>query len=143
VVVLQVLPETAEPAVVLLRSVHICLPVVVVVEHWAVSQQQQLQVVPVVEQQRLVVRGLRWLSLVEHLHITLLSFPVDRSVVRDQELLLLRQRPVLLVHSVLNTVEQQVLVNPQQQQVVVSVDQASGEAVVAVVADAIVLRQLH
>jgi len=142
-VVLRVLLVMLEPTVVLLRSVHIYSPVVVVVEHWAVSQQQQLQVVPVVEQQRPVVRVQQWLSLVEHLHITLLSFPVDRSVVRDQELLLLRQRPVLLVHSVLNTVEQQVLVNPQQQQVVVSVDQASGAVAVAAAADAIVLRQLH
>jgi hypothetical protein len=142
-VVLRVLLVWLEPAVDPLRSVHICLPVVVVVEHWAVSQQQQLQVVLVVEQQRLAVRGLRWLSLVEHLHITLLSFPVDRSVVRDQELLLLRQRPVLLVHSVLNTVEQQVLVNPQQQQVVVSVDQASGAVEVAAAADATVLHHQH
>ena len=55
----------------------------------------------------------------------------------------LQARPVLLVHSVLNTVEQQVLDNPQQQQVVVSVDQASGAAAVVAAAVVTVLHQQH
>jgi hypothetical protein len=44
---------------------------------------------------------------------------------------------------VLNTVEQQVLVNPQQQQVVVSVDQAFGVAAAVAAAVVTVLHQQH
>jgi hypothetical protein len=49
-VVLLVLLVLLAQVVVLLHLVLIYSQVVVVVEHWAVSQQQQLQVVPGVEQ---------------------------------------------------------------------------------------------